>query len=628
MSLAVRAWLLFSALIVGSGWILSTFRALNRVGYGIVFALTAAVIFLYRTRIEWPTGRGFVCDIYKLRRRFQRPAPFLFLVLVLLSFISGVLYPPHNSDTYSYRLPRVLHWLGERQWHWVHTADNRMNVAACGYEWFVAPLVLFTHTDRFLFLINWIPFLMLPGAAFSVLNCFGLRPRVAWWWAWLLSSGWCYVMQSASVANDSFAVIYALAAVALALKSQRTGNTDFWLSVLAVALMTGVKQTALPIVLLWMLAVWPQRRLPFTYPKTFILIIASSILVSVVPITIANIHYTGTWTGLPAIQREYPDWKIQLNSPFWGVVGNAFYIPVLNLLPPFFPWSGAWNHMMDNFVATPFGAHFSSFEHFGVVEPGVSESSAGIGLAIVVMTAISIWAARKYSAGPPKKFPPFQTALRLCPWILLIIFMAKIGETQNCRFLAAYYVFFFPSLLAAPGHKKLVRKRWWQVTTLLCMTSSAVLLVVNASRPLFPAVTITQKLSAGHPRSRIFSMLRNAYLASRSLGIVEQQIRESLPANEPLLGYAARGNGQIEPSLWLPFSTNRIERVLKTDGPEQLIKEGVHYVVIENWPSLECTNIAEWMTRYNATLMSDLTFQEQARDSVQSHVYIMRLDNK
>ena len=47
-----------------------------------------------------------------------------------------------------------------------------MNISACGMEWLSAPLILFSHTDRLLFLINWISYLMLPGLTVAALACF------------------------------------------------------------------------------------------------------------------------------------------------------------------------------------------------------------------------------------------------------------------------------------------------------------------------------------------------------------------------------------------------------------------------------------------------------------------------
>jgi hypothetical protein len=379
------------------------------------------------------------------------------------------------------------------------------------------------------------------------------------------------------------------------------------------------------LVALWMLAAWPKRCIAFANSKTFLVMAALSLLVSGVPIIIFNFLHTGTWDGISALQAEYPNWHIQLDSPFWGIVGNAFYIPVLQLLPPFFPWSGAWNHVTGVFLTTPFGAHLKSFEQFGAVDPGITESSAGIGLAIITMTVISICAARKFQTRSRIKYSRLQVALRLCPWLLLIIFMAKVGVVQNSRFLAGYYIFFFPSLLANAGHEKLVRKGWWQKMTLPCMAFSALLLVVNTTRPLFPAVTVTQQLAAGHPHSKIISLLHDAYMVSRAFKNAEREIMGEMPPDEPVVGYAAVGNARFEPALWQPFGVRRVERVIKTDPPGQLAKQGIHYVIIENYPSLHC-NIDEWMARYHASLVAELTVQGKGKSSSQSHVYIMRLD--
>ena len=121
-------------------------------------------------------------------------------------------------------------------------------------------------------------------------------------------------------------------------------------------------------------------------------------------------------------------------------------------------------------------------------------------------------------------------------------------------------------------------------------------------------------------------MLQNAYRVSREFNNAEQQIKNKIPQDQPVVGYAAIGNGRFEPALWLPFGVRRVERVTKSDSPEQLARQGIHYVVIENSPSLNC-GIDEWMVRYHASLASELTVQERGHDSSLSHVYIMRLEN-
>jgi hypothetical protein len=115
----------------------------------------------------------------KFLRRFRRPLPRCFAGLAFLVFLGAVLYPPTNYAALSYHMPRVLHWLAEGRWHWIHTPVNRMNYSGCAFEWLTAPLLLFSRSDRALFLLNFISFLLLPGLMFSVCTRLGIRERVA-----------------------------------------------------------------------------------------------------------------------------------------------------------------------------------------------------------------------------------------------------------------------------------------------------------------------------------------------------------------------------------------------------------------------------------------------------------------
>ncbi len=125
-----------------------------------------------------------------------------------------------------------------------------MNDRACGIEWLSAPLLLFTKSDRALFLLNFIPFLLLPGLVFSIFTRLGVRARVAWQWMWLLPTGYDFLLQAGSIANDTFPAVYALAAVDFAARAwQSRRAADLWHSILAAALLTGAKASNLPLLL-------------------------------------------------------------------------------------------------------------------------------------------------------------------------------------------------------------------------------------------------------------------------------------------------------------------------------------------------------------------------------------------
>ena len=246
----LTAWILFCAFCNCVGWLLSAFHQLNATGYTVAFGLGVVVVLVFRKKV-FPAA-GASSQIRKLMRRFRRPFPFAFLVLAMLAFAGGALYAPNNYDALAYRTPRVLHWLAEGRWHWIHTEFQRLNTRAPAFEWLSAPWIALLRTDRFLFLINIISFLLLPGLVFSVFHRLGVCGRVAWHWMWLVPTGYCFVLQAGSIGNDLFAAPLVLAALAFGLRAQKgKRHMDLWLSILAAALFTGVKANTLPLLLAW-----------------------------------------------------------------------------------------------------------------------------------------------------------------------------------------------------------------------------------------------------------------------------------------------------------------------------------------------------------------------------------------
>jgi len=558
----------------------------------------------------------------KFLRRFKRPAPFWFLVLTLLSFCYGSLYEGFNWDTNTYRLPRVLHWLGSGQWHWIHTADARMNIAGCNFEWLSAPMILFNHTDRLLFLINWLSYLMLPGLIFSVFTRWQIRPRVAWWWMWFLSAGWCFVFQASSIANDSLGVIYALAAVDLAMRARADRKiTTFWLSLLAIALATGIKQTNIPLGLIWLMAAWPCVPMLLKNAGGTVVVAIIALLISFVPVSLFNLEHYGTWlpvenSGVAVIG------KFHLN-PFWGVIGNAFCIPVQNLVPPLCqflpPFYGNniadWNGWLAAFTATPFGSHFDSFETFGFLsagrEHGVSEANAGVGLGVCLLLLASILAAlASRRAVSVHRRDKFFLLLRAAPWLALLVFMAKVGSYENARQLAPYYPFLFPAVLVMAGHSPVVRRRLWRWFGLATMIITAFLVVTLAGRPLFPTRTVFHFLHAKFPDSEMVSSEAIQYLGSmgRGIEIRRASFQQALPPDARVVGYFPRINNGDEPALWFPFGMRRVELILPEDSPEYVRSLGIRYAMISSVVMQQTgLTLEQWLQKYNASVIAQFT---------------------
>jgi len=615
MVVLVRAWILLSTLLVASGWILSALHELNRGGYLAVFSFAALVTLWYWHQsppVDRPAWRR---EWHKICHRFRRPSPLLFLVLVLMSLAAGLLYCPYNADSNSYRIPRVFHWLGQEQWHWIHTADVRMNTAGTGFEWLSAPLILFTGYDRGIFLINWVSYLLLPGLIFSVFIRLGVRRSVAWWWMWLLPTGWCYVWQAQSTNNDSFAVIYAVASVDLALRARQSGRAgDWWLALLAAALVTGVKQTGIPLALVSAIALLPGKRFLFIHPLRTALVLALAALISALPVSLLNFQHAGDWTG--ALGAD-PVWvKTILPSPFWGIIGNVFCLPAQNFEPPIFPMAGAWNSAMESFIQTPFGGHFKSFESFGHLDHAVNRDSAGIGLFIFLLTLISVgWAlAHKphLPAGPKVARDVFVRLLWLVPWLALLVFMAKVGTFENARQLAPYYVLLFPVLLVLPGHVRLVRQRWWRRLAWAVSVATAVVIFSSRTCPLFPAQTIFGWLHETYPQSPAIDHLFGSYSCYNAALIERHSFQADLPADEKVLGYYNSLLGGAEPGHWQPFGIRRVERIVKGDTVAYIRSRGIRYIMVDDQElKTSHQSLSNWLDEHEAELISHVAMTIQ-----------------
>jgi hypothetical protein len=457
-----------------------------------------------------------------------------------------------------------------------------------------------------------------------------VRPRVAWWWAWLIAAGGCcFALQADTTQNDAFAAIYALAAVDLALRAgENNCLKDFWLSMLAAALLTNAKQTDIPLALLWLIAAWPGLRLPLQRPWPTILVSSVCLLVSVLPVTIFNIQHEGTWTGIPAHQVLFG--SLQLDSPFWGVLGNAFSVTAQNLKPPLFPWSDSWNLMMQHFLQTPLGAHFKSFESFGKMNFYVSSQTAGIGVGICVLVLFSMWwvcRRKKPDSSLAKiKTAPSLWLLRTMPWALLLLFMAKVGAFENARHLAPYYAFFFPSLLISAGHMELVRRIWWQWLAYLVMLISVGLLIVAPFRPLLPAQTISQWLQEKYPGSR--SIARFCFLYSYRTDVENSRSHfgTDMHPDTYVVGMAATISCG-EAGLWLPLGQRRVENVLPEDAAEELRSLGIRYVVVTDaFLKILKETIGQWTILHGGELVDQLSLKNKLGDPP-GHIYLVRLNS-
>ena len=352
----IRFWLALNATCVACGWLLSAAGLLVPVAWAVVLGL-----FVAGAALAWGRGMFRTAPWAALRRRFGRPAAAAFAVLGIAALAGGLIHAPNNIDGLAYRTPRVLHWLAEHQWHWIHAPYQRLNTRACGFEWVTAPILSLANSDRPIFLLNLVDFALLPGLVFASLRRLGVGGRAAATWMWLFPGGYCFALQAGSIGNDLHGATLALAAFALALRArERRDAADAAWSLLAAGLMTGAKSSNLPLLLPWLVAWWPGSAPLRCRPLLLFGVGALSAATSLLPVCAINQRFAGDWTGLKA-----EDAWIRPPGPVACALHNVGLMAAQNLLPPILPGARALNGRVESMLPESWKASLDGFAENG-----------------------------------------------------------------------------------------------------------------------------------------------------------------------------------------------------------------------------------------------------------------------
>jgi hypothetical protein len=524
-------------------------------------------------------------------------------MLAALVFIGSVIYPPSNYTGLNYHLARVLQWLAHDQWCWIHTPIVRMNYSGCAFEWLTTPVVLFTKSDRALFLVNFIPFLMLPGLVFSVFTRLGVRPRVAWPWMWLLPTGYNFLLQAGSIGNDMFSAIFALAAIDFGCRAWESRRIhDLWLSLLAVALLTGTKPTSLPLLLPWLVLVFPLLPvLRRNWPATLAVLVLAGIA-SFFPLALMNQLHCGDWLG-----RSVEIVHKEIHQPLIGVFGNVFQLLLGNFVPPIFPLAGWWNHhallILPHFIVTALDTNFEG----GILIIGElpTEDWVGIGFGLGVLLATSVlgsfWVRENSPPASVNRSIPgwLCRSVRVAAWLSLLAYCMKSGLNTAPRLITPYYLLLLPLLLAGARQSHVIRRRWWRGLVVGVLGLALIVLVLSPDRPLWPAKTILSKVLKQHPEQQSVARALQVYTLYSKRNDALADVRALLPPGLKVVGFLG-GEDDCDISLWRPFGARRVEHFLTTDSAAQ-IKERTEYVVVsESSLAAHGVTFAEWLQKTGA----------------------------
>lgn len=559
-------WLLTCGYFNVVGWVLSLAGHLDFAGYAcaLVMFLAGLVALSRYPGIRW--RRALVGT--KIRWRFSRPLPLIFLVYALCAFIGGILYLPNNYDGLSYRVPRVLHWLSEHHWHWVSSANIRVNIAGTGFEWLMAPIFALFHSDRPLFLINALSFLALPGLSFGVLTRLGVHRKVALNWMWLLPTSYCLVLQAGGIGNDLLSTVFFLGALHFTLKTKDSGSLwDLFLGTLSAALLTAVKTTNLPLLLPWFIAAVSVLKSVRIRPGLGGVMLLVCLAASFFPIACLNTRFAGHWGGDPA-----DSCRVRIHRPVYGIAGNAIQLLVGSFEPPLTPSGKKWTALADQQIRRgPGKTLVQEFPRFTIAwNEFPQEEAAGLGLGITMLLILSI-ANRFCSGSVSREWGKIKVTTLIClsGWISLLAYMCVLGSEATARLLSAYYPILVTSALLLPGNADLIRRRWWKACALAAALSALPPVVLSPSRPLWPAEHVCQWLLVKLGQKPAIQRAATVYSVYRTRADGLAPLLRDLPGDVNEIGFIGEED-DVEMSLWRPFGKRVVIDVL----PQNLENSG------------------------------------------------------
>jgi len=537
--------------------------------------------------------------------------PLSFLILASLSLLAGFLHAPNNYDALTYRIPRVMHWLQNDGWLWIHTDNARMNTRATGFEWLMAPQLSIFKTDRFIFVVNWLSYLLLPGLLFSFLRALGTPGRAAWIWMWVFPLGLGYVLQAAGIANDAFATPYGLAALVSALGFFRYGRIrDLGFTLLAAALLSGTKASNLPwllpigAVLIWGMIQWRKEILAFIRWSPLLLILAG--LASFLPTAWMNDRHCGDWTGTSLEDARF------VKSPWIGLAGNGLQVLAQNFSPPVFPGAGAWDQSLvehlPKALLIPLRQNFEASFRLGLGELPTEGSGLGLGLSLCLLFAALVGHSRGRLR--PHSLPgPSRLILWLGP-LALLWFLSKSALAGVSRVILPYFPLAMAPIMAREGTRLLLQNRFFRGLVLFTFLSALGAVILDPSKPLWPA---TQNLATPSAHPSLEKIRQRAYAVYRNYGQraeVYQPARALLPPGTTRLGFL---NGTDDPvaSLWKPYGTLRVEEVTSSESLADLQRRKLTLILagVRGIRERRGQTLAEWQGSLGAIQIGKVTLQ-------------------
>ena len=303
---AVRLALVRAGLVVAGAAtvlveLLSLLHALTTVWVVVCWSV-AVVVLLVRSSRGW---RSWSLDGF---RDWWSTSPWMVLAiggLVLAELVIAVASPPNNYDSYTYHLPKIEHWVAQKDVAFYPTIINRQLGQSPGAEYLLLHLRLLTDSDRTYNLLQLAAALGCVLVASRVVAQLGGSRRAQLIAGLVVASTPIVALEATSTQTDLVMAFWAGCVTTLVLDEvgRRTAPSTVVLLGLGAGLAVLAKTTALlvvgPMMLIWLVAQVRQR-----WPRAVVGAIAVTVLALAVagPYLVRVTAEFGSPLGPPELQ--------------------------------------------------------------------------------------------------------------------------------------------------------------------------------------------------------------------------------------------------------------------------------------------------------------------------------------
>ncbi len=131
-------------------------------------------------------------------------------LILIATFATAILHPPNNWDSMTYHMPRVFHWVNNKNVSFYPTAITRQLYQMPLAEYAILNLQILTGSDLYANLVQWISFLVLICLGFLIAGELRLSSRQQIISAIMIATLPMAILQASSTQNDIVASVFLL----------------------------------------------------------------------------------------------------------------------------------------------------------------------------------------------------------------------------------------------------------------------------------------------------------------------------------------------------------------------------------------------------------------------------------